>query len=196
MLAMNKRAIIWVAAVTFGIATVFTACKNHREPGWEYAPNMYDSKAYKANTPNANFKNGQTDQYPPAHTRPLGFAEYMYADDQSGYEAAGVSLVNPLTATEAHLEDGKSLYLAFCSPCHGEKGDGNGHLVQIGKYGGVPSYSEGQSSRGGDMATMSAGKIYHTIMYGLNNMGSYASQLKPEQRWEVVMYVQQLQIKK
>ena len=37
------------------------------------------------------------------------------------------------------------------------------------------------------------GKIYHTITYGVNAMGSYASQLSPEERWKVVQYVHQLQ---
>ncbi|MOA50257.1 hypothetical protein D3C78_1732500 [compost metagenome] len=59
---------------------------------------------------------------------------------------------------------------------------------------GIPSYhGDATSSRGGAMKDLTAGKIYHTIMYGLNNMGSHASQLSPEERWKVVMYVQQLQ---
>jgi len=62
---------------------------------------------------------------------------------------------------------------------------------------GVPSYhgADANSSRGGLMQDMPAGKIYHTIMYGLNAMGSHASQLSPDERWKVVMYVQQLQKK-
>jgi hypothetical protein len=43
------------------------------------------------------------------------------------------------------------------------------------------------------MKDLTGGKIYHTIKYGLNMMGSYASQLTPEERWKVVMYVQELQ---
>ena len=56
-----------------------------------------------------------------------------------------------------------------------------------------PSYSTGQSSRGGAMKDLSDGKIYHTITYGLNAMGSYASQLSPDERWKVVLYVHRLQ---
>ena len=60
---------------------------------------------------------------------------------------------------------------------------------------GVPAYygADANSSRGGLMKDMQAGKIYHSIMYGLNAMGSHASQLSPDERWKVVMYVQQLQ---
>ena len=36
------------------------------------------------------------------------------------------------------------------------------------------------------------GKIFHTITYGVNLMGSHASQVNPEERWKIVMYVHQL----
>jgi mono/diheme cytochrome c family protein len=84
------------------------------------------------------------------------------------------------------------LFLHFCSPCHGETGQGDGLVVQHG-YPPPPSYSKGQSSRGGAMKDLTDGKIYHTITYGVNAMGSYASQVAPEDRWKVVMYVHHLQ---
>jgi cytochrome c len=155
---------------------------------------MYDPIAYNPDQPNKNFKNGQTAQTPPAHTAPVGFDKYDYPNTKEGYEAAGAALVNPVPATEQNLISGKHYFTVFCAPCHGEKGDGQGHLVKIEKVSGIPSYhGDATSSRGGNMKDLSAGKIYHTIMYGLNNMGSHASQLSPEERWKVVMYVQQLQ---
>ena len=43
------------------------------------------------------------------------------------------------------------------------------------------------------MKDLNDGKIYHTITYGLNLMGPHASQLLPEERWKVVMWVHELQ---
>jgi hypothetical protein len=43
------------------------------------------------------------------------------------------------------------------------------------------------------MKDLTDGKIYHTITYGVNAMGSYASQVAPEDRWKIVMYVHHLQ---
>jgi mono/diheme cytochrome c family protein len=40
---------------------------------------------------------------------------------------------------------------------------------------------------------MSAGRIYHGIVYGKNAMGSYASQLDTKQRWQVVAYIKKIQ---
>jgi len=194
ILAMNKNNIVYAAFFALAFVASLSACSDKRSTGLEYARNMYDPLAYNPDQPNKNFANGQTAQTPPPHTDPIGFVKYEYANTKEGYEAAGANLVNPLPLTSANLTSGKHYFTVFCSPCHGEQGDGKGHLVQIEKYSGVPAYhGDAASSRGGLMKDLTAGKIYHTIMYGLNNMGSHASQLSPEERWKVVMYVQQLQ---
>jgi len=97
----------------------------------------------------------------------------------------------PLPA-EKNFEDGAVLFSHFCSPCHGATGQGDGLVVAHG-FPPPPSYSKGQSSRGGAMKDLTDGKIYHTITYGVGAMGSYASQLAPDERWKVVMYVHHLQ---
>ena len=146
-LAMNKNKFVYTAFLAIAFAATFTACKDKRSTGLEYARNMYDPIALNPDQP--------------------------------------VDTLN--------LASGKHLFTVFCSPCHGDKGDGQGHLVKIEKFSGVPDYQTGASSRGGNMADLTAGKIYHTITYGVNNMGSHASQISPTDRWKVVMYVQQLQ---
>ena len=37
------------------------------------------------------------------------------------------------------------------------------------------------------------GHIFHAITYGLNAMGAHSSQLTEEERWKIVLYVQELQ---
>jgi mono/diheme cytochrome c family protein len=193
-LAMNKNKFVYTAFLAIAFAATFSACKDKRSTGLEYARNMYDPIAYNPDQPNKNFKDGKTAQLPPAHTKPVGFTEYdEYPNTKEGYEAAGVSMVNPLPVDTVNLAQGQHLFKVFCSPCHGDKGDGQGHLVKIEKFSGVPAYQTGSSSRGGNMVDLTAGKIYHTITYGVNNMGSHASQISPTDRWKVVMYVQQLQ---
>jgi mono/diheme cytochrome c family protein len=195
MLAMNKKNIVYAAFIMIAAVAMLSACRDKRSTGLEYARNMYDPIAYNQDQPNKNFANGQTAQTPPANTDPIGFVRYEFANTKEGYEASA-ALVNPLPLTEKNLLEGKHFFTVFCSPCHGEKGDGQGHIVKLDKgISGVPAYhgAEAVSSRGGLMKDMPAGKIYHTIMYGLNAMGSHASQLTPTERWKVVMYVQQLQ---
>lgn len=200
---MNRNLTLYSLFFIAVVAVVFSACKDKRSTGLEYARNMYDpialnpDQAISTTNPDLKSFKGQAAQTPPAHTKPVGFEVYdEYPNDQAGYEAAGVQMSNPLAADKVTMEEGKHLFTVFCSPCHGDKGDGQGHLVKIEKFNGVPSYYEGNSSRGGAMADLSAGKIYHTITYGLNNMGSHASQISPTDRWKVVAWVQHLQTAK
>jgi cytochrome c553 len=192
MLAMNKFRILGASVIAIAATVVITSCKDKRSTGWEYAPNMYEHIAYDPDQKNPNFKDQKTAQLPPAGTIPVGFVKFDYPNTKDGYELAGTEVHNPVPQTQNNFAEGKVLYMHFCSPCHGETGQGDGLVVQHG-YPPPPSYSKAQSSRGGAMKDLTDGKIYHTITYGVNQMGSYASQLSPEERWKVIMYVHHLQ---
>ncbi len=192
MLAMNKFRILGLTAITIAATILVTSCKDKKSTGWEYAPNMYEHIAYDPDQKNPNFKDGKTAQVPPAGTIPLGFTRFDYPNTRDGYEKASGEVQNPLKNVPANFQEGEVLFSHFCSPCHGATGQGDGTVVAHG-FPAPPSYSKGQSSRGGAMKDLTDGKIYHTITYGVNAMGSYASQLSPEERWKVVMYVHHLQ---
>jgi mono/diheme cytochrome c family protein len=191
---MNKVLIICTAFLTVATASVISSCSDNRSTGLEFARNMYDPIGYNPDQPNKNFKDGKTAQTPPEGTVPVGFDKYdVYPNTFEGYEAAGKSLSNPLPVTVPTLEQGKTLYLNMCSQCHGLEGKGDGSIVNMGKFPAPPAYGTGNSSRGGAMKDLTDGKIYHTITHGVNLMGPHKSQLTPEQRWKVVMYVHELQ---
>jgi mono/diheme cytochrome c family protein len=192
MLAMNKFKILGTAVITIAASIVVTSCNDKRSTGWEYAPNMYRKLAYDPDQKNSNFKDGKTAQVPPAGTIPVGFTRFNYPNTPEGVAQASAEVTNPLPMTAKNMADGKALFTTFCAPCHGVNGQGDG-LVTTHGYPAPPSYSTGQSSRGGAMKDINDGRLYHTITYGLNAMGSYASQLAPEERWKVVMYVHKLQ---
>ena len=192
MLAMNKMKILGITAITIAATIVVTSCSDKRSTGWEYAPNMYEHIAYDPDQANPNFKDGKSAQKPPAGTIPVGFVTFDYPSSKDGYELAGTEVKSTLPQTTENFQEGQVLFEHFCSPCHGMSGQGDGLVVAHG-FPAPPSYSKGQSSRGGAMKDLSDGKIYHTITYGVNAMGSYASQLAPEERWKVIMYVHHLQ---
>nr|MBB6231074.1 mono/diheme cytochrome c family protein [Mucilaginibacter sp. FT3.2] len=189
---MNKFRLLGTIVIIIAASILITSCKDKRSTGWEYAPNMYEHIAYDPDQRNDNFKDGKTAQVPPAGTIPVGFTKFDYPNTKDGYELASVEVKTVIAQTQANYADGKLLFAHFCSPCHGLSGQGDGLVVQHG-YPPPPSYSKGQSSRGGAMKDLTDGKIYHTITYGVNAMGSYASQLNPEERWKVIMYVHHLQ---
>ena len=44
-----------------------------------------------------------------------------------------------------------------------------------------------------DMKKMPEGTMFHSVTYGKNMMGSYASQLSTQQRWMVIAYIKSKQ---
>lgn len=175
------------SAVMFA-ATVIVACSNDQDPGVEYAPDMYESvplEPYKQVKDNKYNPGGLNMRQPAPGTVARGKQGYnMYLTTDTA-EVAGTELINPLERTDKHLAEGKILYTRFCSPCHGEAGDGQGLVGQ--KFKGVPSYSAGR------VASLPAGHIYHVITNGRGRMMPHGSQVDPKERWKIVMYVQQLQ---
>jgi len=192
MLAMNKNISI-IILVFVALTAMLPSCKDKRSRGLEYAPNMYEPIAYNPDQKNPNFADGITSQIPPKGTNPVGFSKFDYAETRDGYDAASIGVVNPIAVNKKNILEGQELFISMCSPCHGVLGAGNGKIVELGKYPAPPSFANGVSSRGGAMKDLTDGKIYHTMQYGINLMGSYASQLSPEERWKVVMYVHELQ---
>jgi len=162
-----------------------------RSEGIEYAPQMYHSiplEPYSQTDYNPYTKDGKNAMEPVQGTIARGNLDYIYPYPNTfeGYEAAGRELKNPLPFTMENVEEGKRLYTHFCIHCHGEKGDGQGTIVQAGKFPPPPAYN-------GPLKDLPEGKMFHSITYGKNLMGSHASQLTPRQRWLIIHYIKLLQ---
>lgn len=180
-----------LAALLFsGVA--LTSCHDANDPGTEYAPQMYDSTPLEPLRQVDGKKNpynpmGINERVPPQGAIPRGKLAYfthIAPDDIAGAETR---LVNPLRATPQNVEEGKVLYGRYCQHCHGEAGDGQGP-VGI-KFKGVPNYSAGAYK------TMNAGHIYHVIEFGKGRMMPHGSQVSPDDRWKIALYVYTLQHK-
>ncbi|MCC7301005.1 MAG: cytochrome c [Bacteroidia bacterium] len=170
-------------------ALLLGACgkKNPDSPGIEFMPDMYRSTSYETNSSSPVFADSMTNRQPVEGTIALGFKPYPYKNNNQGYELAGRWLKNPVDPTPENIGTGKVLYDKFCQHCHGATGQGDGHMVNIGKYPSPPpSYS-------GPLKNLSEGKMMHSIHHGKNMMGSHAAQLNMEERWKIIRYVQTLQ---
>ena len=155
---------------------------------------MYKSPSIETYGENANYKNNMGSRHPVAGTIPRGFMPYMYPNTNEGYVMAGDSLRNPYSNTPENLAKGADIYTKFCLHCHGTTGAGDGPVItnSNGKFPPPTSYIDGVSSGGGDMKDLPVGKMFHTITYGKNMMGSHASQITAEDRWKVILHVQAL----
>ena len=149
----------------------------------QYFPNMYEDVGYSTYQEGDIFPGGIEAQKPVDGTVSRGWMPYEYEDTNDGYASAKANLTNPLPYTEENLTEGQVLYNIYCAICHGKKGDGQGHLVKTEKILGVPSY---------DSRELTQGSIYHVLYYGINYMGSYASQTSIEERWQIAHHVDAL----
>jgi mono/diheme cytochrome c family protein len=94
-------------------------------------------------------------------------------------------LKNPLAGNTDVLKEGKSLYISYCTPCHGEKGKGDG--VAAASLSTKPAdhssaYVQGQTD----------GALFWMITEGHNPMPTYKQALPENQRWELVNYIRTL----
>ena len=186
------KKIIYIACITATSALLSSCGKDPQSPGLEFMPDMYRSSSYEVYGSNPFFADSLAMQKPVAGTVSRGYEKFSYPSTNEGYVAAGNDLKNPFPPTAANLAEGQAKYEIFCMHCHGAAGEADGSLIATGKFPPPPSYTTGNSSRGGAMKDLSDGKIFHTITYGINLMGPHAMLLNPEERWKITMYVRNL----
>jgi len=180
----------WIIA-----GTVIMSCnKVRRNTGRAYMPDMFYSVAYETYAPTAERLKESGAQY---NARPVegtiargDMFAYTLKNDSAGY-ANSINTKSPLTPESIDLKEAERLYLVNCGICHGPKLDGNGPLFK----GGDGPYSAKPATLVGDAKyeAMPEGRMFHSVTYGLNAMGSYASQLSTKQRWMVIAYIKSKQ---
>ncbi|MCF6279414.1 MAG: cytochrome c [Flavobacteriaceae bacterium] len=179
------KKVIKNSIVLLALIALITSCdRSKRTPNLQYFPNMYEPVSYETYGVNPIYENGMASRLPVAGTIARGSEfPFEYENTIEGYDLAKEALKNPLDSTMVDLKKGKQLYEIYCTSCHGTKGEGQGELVKREKFLGIPKFKDRE---------ITEGSIYHVIMYGKNMMGSHASQLTEEERWQVVAYVQEL----
>ena len=99
------------------------------------------------------------------------------------------------------ISQGGNIFRVSCVPCHGGSGKGDGQVVKRG----YPAPSESLTT--GTSTKMKDGQLFHIITYGkypegaktpprFPRMPSFASQLSPNQRWDVINYIRSMQEEK
>jgi len=142
---------------------------------------MMNQKRVNAQSKSIFYADGFGMRKPVEGTVARNFMPYEY----EGLAAPVVPLSNPLTPTNDILKLGKKRFATFCSPCHGNFGDGDSRLR--GQFPNPPSLNSEK------VRTWQDGNIYHVIVNGQNVMPSYTSQLSRDERWAVIYYLRALQ---
>lgn len=94
----------------------------------------------------------------------------------------------PFPVTKEVLDRGRERYNIFCAPCHSRVGDGNGFIPTRGFARKPPSFHIVRLQKA------PLGYVYDVITNGFGIMPDYASQIPPQDRWNIVAYVRALQL--
>jgi len=178
-----KNSIKIVSSLVMLVLIVSCHDKDYRN--YEYMPNMYAPVSYEAYGKYDVFPNQMEAMHPVEGSVSRGWMPYEYENTTEGYEAAKANLTNPVPYTEDNLNEGKALYTIYCAICHGDKGDGKGTLAEREKILGIPAYND-------QGRAITPGSVYHVAYYGLNTMGSYATQTTDRELWLIDHYVMDL----
>ena len=103
-----------------------------------------------------------------------------------------VEAVKSFSTPKAMLERGRERFTAYCTPCHGAVGNGNGMITQRGLQFWQKLPASYHTNR---LRKVEDGYIYHTLVNGKGVMYGYASRIQDiNDRWAIVSYVRALQL--
>jgi mono/diheme cytochrome c family protein len=146
---------------------------------------MHDQPRYEALEPSAFFPDGRS-------VRPQVRGTVARGEVESGTvlltgRADGALTPDlPLPLTRELLSRGRQRFEIFCTPCHGQLGDGNGIVTQRG-FRHPPSYHS-ERLRG-----VPVGHFFDVITRGFGAMTDFSDRIPPEDRWAIAAYIRALQ---
>jgi mono/diheme cytochrome c family protein len=170
-----------------------------RKPPLYVFPDMRRQLKLRPQQPNDFFANGVSSQLPVPGTipraKPIQTAAglvYPYEDAAvyTGREPGTTNFVenNPMAITGQLLERGQQRFTIYCSPCHGQEGDGSGITRKLGAMAVVGNLHDKR------MVEMADGELFYVITNGRNLMGAYGPNVPVEDRWAIIAYVRALQL--
>lgn len=95
------------------------------------------------------------------------------------------NLSNPFSGNASVLADAKKIYTANCTPCHGDKGRGDGPAAP----GLNPKPADHSSAA---VQSQSDGALFWKLSEGRMPMPSYKNVFNEQQRWELVSFIRTL----
>jgi mono/diheme cytochrome c family protein len=147
---------------------------------------MHDTPRYEPFEASAFFDDGRASRHAPAGTVARGSLredEALYTGRAHGQFVEAV----PFALSHEDLRRGQERFTIYCTPCHGELGDGNGMVVQRGMRQ-AASYHQDR------LRQEPIGYFFDVITNGFGAMQGYAEQVPVRDRWLIAAYVRALQL--
>ncbi len=146
---------------------------------------MHNQPKYRPLRASTFFADGQSARLPVANTVARG----LLREDSLLYEGkVNGQLADefPMPVTAEVMARGQERFNAFCSPCHGRTGQGDGMVVQRG-FRAPPSYHEER------LRNAPVGYFFDVMTHGFGAMQDYSAQIPVADRWAIAAYIRALQ---
>ena len=147
---------------------------------------MHDTPRVEAYEATDAFPDGRANRPLVEGTVPRG---WLNDDEQLTTGKVNGALVDefPFPVTREVLERGQQRYNAYCTPCHGKTGFGNGMIVQRGLKP-PPSFHDDR------LRSSPAGYYFDVMTNGFGVMQDYRAQVDVKDRWAIAAYIRALQL--
>jgi hypothetical protein len=152
---------------------------------------MYDQPRYKPYAASEFFDDGTSARplvagtVPRRDPRERGKASAELFE--TGKTAGTLAETLPFPLDRSVLERGQDRFRIFCTPCHGELGNGQGMIVRRG-FNPPPSFHKDE------LRKAPVGHFFDVMTRGFGTMYSYAARIPPRDRWAITAYVRALQL--
>lgn len=147
---------------------------------------MHNTPRYEVFEANANMPDGRASRNLPAGTVARGQLrddEHYYTGKLNGEFVAEF----PFAISDADLRRGQERFTVYCTPCHGQLGDGQGMVVQRGLRQAATYHQD-------RLRAVAAGYLFDVASNGFGAMQGYAEQVPTRDRWLIVAYIRALQL--
>jgi hypothetical protein len=152
---------------------------------------MYDQARYKPFQASRFFEDGTSARPQVVGTIPrrdpaeLGNAPPEHFD--TGKTSGVLAEKLPFPVNRSVLERGQDRFRIFCTPCHGELGNGRGMIVLRG-------FNPPPSFHSDEIRKKPVGHYFDVMTRGFGTMYSYASRIPAKDRWAIAAYIRALQL--
>ena len=146
---------------------------------------MHDAPRYEPLEASTFFADGRGSRMLVANTVARG----MLREDDHLYRGkidGELTDIFPMSVTADVMARGQQRFNVFCSPCHGQTGQGNGMVVQRG-FPAPPSYHQAR------LREAPAGYFFDVMTHGFGAMSDYSAQVPVDDRWAIAAYIRALQ---
>jgi len=194
------RGILYVLLILAAASTIpFALAAYARESKttttrFDIVPDMDFQQKFKGQRMNTFFADKRADRLQIEGTVAVGELhddDHLYAGKLNGVFAR--TFPPSIHIDQATMDRGRERFGIYCTPCHGQVGEGDGMVHQRALSLAEGTWVPPSNITDERLRVMPVGEIFNTITHGVRNMPAYGHQIPAEDRWAIILYVRALQ---